>query len=71
VSESVLWENVKVDEGASVRRAVLGDGVHIASGEVLENAAVVRAELVEGIQPPAKALRGEVRGANFVVPLPE
>ncbi|HEV7843995.1 MAG TPA: NDP-sugar synthase [Pyrinomonadaceae bacterium] len=71
VRESVLWENVKVDEGASVRRVVLGDGVHIAAGEVLENAAVVRAELVEGIQPPAKALRGEVRGANFVVPLPE
>jgi NDP-sugar pyrophosphorylase family protein len=70
VRESVLWENVTVDEGASVRRAVLGDGVHIRAGEVVENAAVVRAELVLGVEPPAKALRGEVRGANFVVPLP-
>jgi NDP-sugar pyrophosphorylase family protein len=71
VRESVLWENVRVDDGAEVRRVVLGDGVHIGAGEVLENAAVVRAELVAGVEPPAKALRGEVRGPNFVVPLPE
>lgn len=71
VRESVLWENVRVDDGAEVRRVVLGDGVHIGAGEVLENAAVVRAELVAGVEPPAKALRGEVRGTNFVVPLPE
>lgn len=70
VKESVLWENVRVDSGARVRRAVLCDGVRIKSGEVIENAAVVRAELVEGVEPPPKALRGEVRGANFVVPLP-
>lgn len=70
VRESILWENVRVDAGASVRRSVLGDGVHIPAGEVVENAAIVRAELVEGVEPPAKALRGEVRGANFVVPLP-
>lgn len=71
VRESVLWENVFVDEGARLHRVILGDGVHIPSGEVLENAAVVRAALVEGVVPPPKALRGEVRGANFVVPLPE
>lgn len=70
VHESVLWENVRVDEGARLRRVILGDGVHIASGEEFENAALVRAELVENVEPPAKALRGEVRGANFVVPLP-
>lgn len=70
VRESILWENVRVDEGACIRRAVLGDGVHIKPGDVIENAAVVRAELVAGVKPPAKALRGEVRGANFVVPLP-
>jgi NDP-sugar pyrophosphorylase family protein len=71
VSESILWENVQVGEGACVRRAVLGDGVRVGAGEVIEHAAVVRAELVENVTPPAKALRGEVRGANFVVPLPE
>jgi NDP-sugar pyrophosphorylase family protein len=71
VSESILWENVKVEDGARVRRAVLGDGVIIGAGEVIENSAVVRRELVEGVEPPAKALRGEARGANFVVPLPQ
>ncbi len=71
VSKSVLWENVRVDEGARVRRAVLADGVHVRAGEVIEHAAVVRAELVEGVERPEKALPGEVRGANFVVPLPE
>jgi NDP-sugar pyrophosphorylase family protein len=69
VSESVLWDDVTIEEGARVRRAVLGDGVRIPAGEVLENAAAVRAELVRDEEPPPKALRGEFRGENFVVPL--
>jgi mannose-1-phosphate guanylyltransferase/phosphomannomutase len=69
VRESVLWDNVHVEDGARVRRAVLGDGVRIISGESIENAAVVRAELVRGESPPPKALKGEFRGSNFVVPL--
>jgi NDP-sugar pyrophosphorylase family protein len=64
-----LWENVRVERGARVRRAILGDGVVVSSGESLENVAVVRAELVRGVEPPAKALKGEFRGSNFVVPL--
>lgn len=70
VSESVLWEGVRVEEGARVRRAVLGAGVRVGRGEVFEDAAVVRAEIVRGEERPEKALEGEVRGANFVVPLP-
>ena len=69
VSESVLWDNVTIEEGARVRRAILGDGVRIGAGEVLEDAAVVRAELVRSEEPPPKALKGELRGDNFVVPL--
>ena len=69
LSESVLWDEVTVEAGARVRRAVLGDGVHIGRGEIIENAAVVRAELVRGTEPPPKALKGEVRGDNFVVSL--
>lgn len=69
VSEAVMWEGARVESGARVRRAVLGAGVRIAAGEVLEDVAVVRAELVAGEERPAKALPGEVRGANFVVPL--
>jgi NDP-sugar pyrophosphorylase family protein len=69
VRDAVLWEGARVERGARVRRAVLGAGVRVAAGEVLEDAAVVRAELVAGEEPPPKALAGEVRGANFVVPL--
>jgi NDP-sugar pyrophosphorylase family protein len=71
VSQSILWDNVTVEPGARVRRAVIGDNVKISAGEVIENAAVVRASLVEGKTPPAKALKGEIRGDNFVVPLTE
>ena len=69
VRESVLWDNVQVLDKARVVRAVLGDGVIIDSNDVIENAAVVRAELVRGTTPPPKALEGEFRGGNFVVPL--
>ena len=71
VEQSVLWDRVVVESGARVKRAVLGDDVKIIAGEVLENVAVVRASLVQGKVPPAKALKGEIRGDNFVVPLDE
>jgi len=69
VSEAVLWDRVVIDSGARVRRAILADGVHIRAGEVIENAAVVPASLVEGKTPPPKSLPGEIHGSNFVVPL--
>jgi NDP-sugar pyrophosphorylase family protein len=69
VGQSVLWDEVIVDAGATARRAVLGDRVHIASGERIEDAVVVRADLVAGKKVPAKALKGQVVGDNFVVPL--
>lgn len=71
VDQAVLWDNVIVESGASVRHAVLGDGVRIKAGETIQNAAVVRADLIRGKERPAKALKGEVRGDNFVVPLAE
>jgi NDP-sugar pyrophosphorylase family protein len=69
VREAILWDNVKVESGAHVTRAILADGVTIRSGEFIENAAVVTASVVAGLTPPAKALKGEFRGSNFVVPL--
>lgn len=69
VERAVLWDDVIVGEGARVNRSVLGDGVHIAPGELVEDAVVVRANLVRGATPPEKALKGEIRGENFVVPL--
>jgi NDP-sugar pyrophosphorylase family protein len=69
VSQSVLWDDVVIDAGAKVRRAVIGDRVHIRHGEVIEDAVVVRADLVAGKKVPAKAFKGEVIGDNFVVSL--
>jgi NDP-sugar pyrophosphorylase family protein len=69
VRQAVLWDNVSVEEGAHIQRAVLGDGVRSPAGERVDDAVVVRADLVSGITPPAKALKGQVRGDNFVVPL--
>lgn len=71
VEQSVLWDNVVVKSGARVRRAVLGDGVQINDGETVENVVIVRADLIRGKRPPPKALQGELRGDNFVVPLAE
>ena len=70
VIESVLWEGVKVASGARVRRAVLGAGVEVGPSDVFEDVAVVRADLVAGEERPEKGLAGEVRGTNFVAPLP-
>jgi NDP-sugar pyrophosphorylase family protein len=69
VTDSILWDDVTVEDSAKVSRAILGDGIRINPGESIENAAVVRKELVEGSAPPAKAMRGFVDGDNFVVPL--
>jgi NDP-sugar pyrophosphorylase family protein len=71
VSESILWDNVVIETGAGIRRAVLGDNVRIEAGEIVENAVVVCASLIQGKTAPPKALKGEFRGANFVVPLAE
>jgi NDP-sugar pyrophosphorylase family protein len=71
VTESVLWENVRVARGARVSRSVLGAGVSVGPGEVLDNVAVVRADLARGVERPEKGLRGEFRGSNFVAPIPE
>ena len=69
VTDSILWDGVRIGAAARVNRCVLADGVTILDGEVIENAVVVRRELVEGKKRPEKALPGDFRGENFVVPL--
>jgi NDP-sugar pyrophosphorylase family protein len=69
VREAILWDNVTIEAGATVRRAILADDVRIGAGEVVENAAVVRASLIQGKRPPPKALKGDMRKDNFVVSL--
>jgi hypothetical protein len=48
---------------------VVADNVRISGGERIENSIVVRRDLVEGKKRPEKALPGNFRGENFVVPL--
>ena len=69
VHDAILWDDVIVERGASVRRAVLGDAVRVPAGNRIEDAVVVRADLVAGVTPPARALKGEIKGENFVVSL--
>ena len=69
VTDSVLWDDVEVGEGARINRAVLADNVRIGADEVIENAVVVPRRLVEGKKPPEKALPGHFQGGNFIVPL--
>jgi ADP-glucose pyrophosphorylase len=69
VRDSILWDEVVVEPGAKVTRAILADGVRIEQGSVIENAVVVLNDLIKDKLPPAKALSGRVQGENFVVPL--
>src|SRR5690349_14024368 len=55
VADSVLWDNVTVSDKARVHLCVLADGVRLAEAEEIENAIVVRRELVEGKTKPEKA----------------
>lgn len=69
VTETIIWDNVKVDPGARIHRCVLGDNVRLENNEVIENAIVVNRELIEGKTAPAKALPGYFYGESFVVTL--
>ena len=69
ISDSVLWDNVKINAGAQIRRSVLADDVQIPAAAVIENCVVVPRALVEGKTPPEKALSGHFEGENFIVPL--
>lgn len=63
VEQSVLWDRVTVESGARVFRSVLADGVRIPADAVIDNAVVVRREIVRQLE------RGEVVGENVIVPI--
>lgn len=70
VRDSVLWDNVRVAEGAGLYRTIVADGVSIEAEEFFENAAIVRAEMVRSCSEiPEKALKGYIQGDNYIVPL--
>lgn len=61
VSNSILWDRVRVETGAFLQRVVVGDDVSIPAGTKLENAVVVRRDKCKEIE------KGEVVGENLVV----
>lgn len=70
LKDSVIWDNVTINDGATLYRTIIADGVVIEAGEHFENAAIVRADMVRGCaEIPPKALRGYVQGNNYIVPL--
>jgi NDP-sugar pyrophosphorylase family protein len=69
VTDSVLWDGVRISPGARVNRCVIADDVTVSADDVIENSIVVRRDLVDGKKRPEKALPGDFRGENFVVPL--
>jgi NDP-sugar pyrophosphorylase family protein len=72
VRDTVMWDNVTVADDAHLYRTIIADGVHIEAGEHIENAAVVRADMVRNCdEVPEKALKGYIQGENYIVPLIE
>lgn len=63
VRDSVLWDHVVVEAGASVEQSIIGDGVRILSESKISRAAVVRRDAVQKIE------RGTVAGENLLVPI--
>ena len=70
VRNSVIWDDVSIGDGAQISNAIIADGVKINAGEHYENAAIVRAAMLDHCREiPEKALKGFVKGENYVVPL--
>lgn len=70
VRDSVIWDDVTVSDNAQLYRTIIADGVTIEAGEIYENAAIVRADMVRNCEEiPEKALKGYIQGENYIVPL--
>ncbi len=70
VKDSIIWDDVTIEDGAQLVKTIIADGVKIKAGEKFENAAIVRAEMLNhSTEIPQKALKGYTQGENYVVPL--
>jgi NDP-sugar pyrophosphorylase family protein len=70
ISDSVIWDNVNIEADAQIKKSIIADGVNIKAGEIFENVAIVRAEMLRHSRElPEKALKGFFRGENYIVPL--
>jgi len=70
IKDSVIWDDVTVNDGATLYRTIIADHVTINAGEHFENAAIVRADSVRNCKEiPKKSLKGYIQGENYIVPL--
>jgi NDP-sugar pyrophosphorylase family protein len=70
VTDSILWDNVTIEDGAVLNRTIVADRVTIPANTNFENVAIVRADMVENCDEiPEKALQGKFVGENYVVSL--
>ena len=70
ISNSVIWDDVKIGKNVKLNRTIIADGVRIKDDETYENAAIVRADMLEHCKEiPQKAMKGEIIGENYVVSL--
>lgn len=63
IKESILWQRVKVEEGAKLYQVIIGDDVRIPANTKLERVVVVRRDKCLEIE------QGEIIGENIVVSL--
>ena len=70
VADSIVWDNVVIEKDAKIFRSIICDDVTIRSGESYDNVAIIPAEMLSQCDEiPEKALKGEVVGDNYIVPL--
>ncbi len=70
IRDSVIWDDVTINEDVSLYRTIIADDVTIEAGTHFENAAIVRADMVRSCKEiPEKALKGYIQGENYIVPL--
>lgn len=70
VKDSVIWDDVLIEDGAHVSKTIIADGVKVRTGKTYENAAIVRADMLQHCEEvPDKAMKGFFDGENYVVPL--
>jgi NDP-sugar pyrophosphorylase family protein len=68
VERSVLWNRVKVGEGAVLRECLVADDVKIPAGSEYHRLAIVPSAVAKLNQHPDKALPGDILEENLVVP---
>lgn len=72
IEDSVIWDDVVIEENAEIYRSIIGDGVRIKNDRVYENVAIVKAEMVRSHpEIPQKALLGRFEDDYYIVPLDE